>query len=601
MLEPALVERLLADAADEPGSLPFVQETMLLLWEHVEKRRLPLAAYTRLAHDDGRSGLQMAMAYRADHAYQVLSVSERMLARRIFLRLVQFGEGRPDTRRQMSVADLRASGDDSERFDKVLLHLVDQRLLILSMDDTDAPKADIAHEQLLHGWPLLHEWINQRRDAEQTRRRLETKADEWVRLGKGEGGRLDEFALAEADHWLASPDASDLGVSEQLAQFVDRSHTLVQAQQEADEEQRRRVHAAQMEAEQERKQTVLQKTVARQLRRRAAALLVALAAALLAVVAAVWLFRDARIARVAADEARRSEQTLHLAAESAIERSSSPQLGFLMALEAANWLDPATQRPIPAAIHALRSQFDQWTFWRATLTGHQERVLALAFGRDDTQLFSSSVDGEVRTWMLNKDASHAQSVASLQQAVDALAVHPVQTWLAAGTQEGAIHLLDMDNGYAEVLGWQAHDENDRVLDIVFSADGKTLASSGAGGTIRLWSVETLPSSPDRIITIPNQDECWPPSECWVRALDISRDHRFLAAGAQNRRLYLWDLSAPPTPRPSSMKGSLATCVRWPSTTTTHGWRQVTSRAGSFSIICRNVQTVKLALSSHPTG
>lgn len=112
-----------------------------------------------------------------------------------------------------------------------------------------------------------------------------------------------------------------------------------------------------------------------------------------------------------------------------------------------------------------------------------------------------------------------------------------------GTQEGAIHLLDMDNGYAEVLGWQAHDENDRVLDIVFSADGKTLASSGAGGTIRLWSVETLPSSPDRIITIPNQDECWPPSECWVRALDISRDHRFLAAGAQNRRLYLWDLSA----------------------------------------------------------
>src|SRR5262249_809919 len=40
-LEAGLLERLLADAADEPGVLPMLQETMVLLWEKMERRLLP--------------------------------------------------------------------------------------------------------------------------------------------------------------------------------------------------------------------------------------------------------------------------------------------------------------------------------------------------------------------------------------------------------------------------------------------------------------------------------------------------------------------------------------------------------------------------------
>ena len=47
-LEAGLVERLLADAADEPGVLPLVQETMVLLWDKRERRLLPLRAYEEL-------------------------------------------------------------------------------------------------------------------------------------------------------------------------------------------------------------------------------------------------------------------------------------------------------------------------------------------------------------------------------------------------------------------------------------------------------------------------------------------------------------------------------------------------------------------------
>ena len=44
-VEGALVERLVADAAGEPGILPLVQETLVLLWEQLERRFLPLNAY----------------------------------------------------------------------------------------------------------------------------------------------------------------------------------------------------------------------------------------------------------------------------------------------------------------------------------------------------------------------------------------------------------------------------------------------------------------------------------------------------------------------------------------------------------------------------
>ena len=68
-VDAALVERLVADAAGEPGSLPLVQETLVRLWEHMERRYLPLSAYRALAREGaGLTALQMAMALHADKA-----------------------------------------------------------------------------------------------------------------------------------------------------------------------------------------------------------------------------------------------------------------------------------------------------------------------------------------------------------------------------------------------------------------------------------------------------------------------------------------------------------------------------------------------------
>ena len=174
--EAGLVERLLADAADEPGVLPLVQETMVRLWGKMQRRVLTLSAYERLG-GEGRSGLAVAMVEKANATLADLPTEEhRALARRIFLRLVQFGEGRADTRRQQSIADLASVGE-ATLFDQTLRHLADNRLLTQSGEEKEASKkVDLAHEALITVWPTLArldnrtEGYEKRRDGDSRRR-----------------------------------------------------------------------------------------------------------------------------------------------------------------------------------------------------------------------------------------------------------------------------------------------------------------------------------------------------------------------------------------------------------------------------------------------
>jgi hypothetical protein len=225
-LEDGLVERLLADAADEPGSLPMLQEALVLLWGTMSGRLLTRASYDALGHD-GRSGLAVAMATKADATLAALPPEQQRVARRIFLRLVQFGEGRPDTRRQLGVDDLRAESDDPGAFNDLLQHLIANRLLTPSADEVRGLRVDIAHEMLIIGWPASRDWVESRREAEKTRRRLVDKAQEWVRLGRGESGLLDPAELAEADAWLFSPDAAELGVDSDVQALAVASHRAI--------------------------------------------------------------------------------------------------------------------------------------------------------------------------------------------------------------------------------------------------------------------------------------------------------------------------------------------------------------------------------------
>ncbi len=235
-VETALVERLVADAGREPGVLPFVQETLLLLWERVERRFLPLRAYEALVlprqayGGHPLTGLQVAMARRADAALAALTPEQQLIARRIFLRLVQFGEGRADTRRQQRVSALRAEGEEAGAFEHTLEHLARSRLLTFGgEEEAGDASVDIAHEALIEGWPVLREWIDTCWATEVTRRHLEARAEQWVRRHRS-SGMLDRAELSEADVWLAESASLALGIDPLLTEFLAASRAALRAQ-----------------------------------------------------------------------------------------------------------------------------------------------------------------------------------------------------------------------------------------------------------------------------------------------------------------------------------------------------------------------------------
>ena len=212
-IDPALVERLLAHAAEEPGTLPLLQETLRLLWDRVTDQALSLAAYDALGNT-GQWGLAAAVSAYADSVLVGLSAAQRALAPRIFLRLIQFGEGRLNTRRQQPVAALMAAGDDPAVVDSTTAALVDARLLVSSaIPSAPERRIDLTHEILITQWPTLQGWVTARRAAETYRRELEDQAAGWDRRGRQARHLLDAAELATAQAWQASADGLDLGLS----------------------------------------------------------------------------------------------------------------------------------------------------------------------------------------------------------------------------------------------------------------------------------------------------------------------------------------------------------------------------------------------------
>ncbi|HEX7837192.1 MAG TPA: CHAT domain-containing protein, partial [Kofleriaceae bacterium] len=228
-LAPELVERLLADVGSEPGVLPLLQETLGQLWDRRQGQTLTLADYQALGEGD-RSGLAVALARRADAVLRPLTSAQEAIARRILLRLISFGEGRSDTRRQQPRAKLRAGGDGAADFDRVLHQLIAARLLTADDDDHGREACvDLAHEVLIGSWPTLAGWIQTHRQEEQRRRQLEASAADWVKHGRGPRGLLDPIELAEAEAWQQTESAHELGPSADVAALVVASRTQAEA------------------------------------------------------------------------------------------------------------------------------------------------------------------------------------------------------------------------------------------------------------------------------------------------------------------------------------------------------------------------------------
>ena len=518
-LEEGLVSRLLADAADEPGVLPLLQETMGQLWLQMEQRVLSYSAYEKLCDHDSVSsdngvvnGLTVAIAMKADSTLIQLTPGQQLIARRIFLRLIQFGEGRADTRRQQPMSALQVVGDDASEFERTLEHLTDYRLLTRSGDDEeDDSRVDISHESLITSWSRLHDWIEERREAEQIRRRLEGKAAEWVRLGKGAGGLLSDVELPEAEHWLASPDGADLGFDARLPELVATSQqALKNAEQVREAARQQELRQAEALAEEQRRRINEQGRAAGRMR---LAMMGLAAVLMVAVAAGIFAGLQSQKAQLLAVQEASARQ------EAEVQRTESEQ----RRIEVENSrLESVAQLLLIQAPQQQVSSFDE----RGALMARQ----AYQFAGAGSPSLRVLVDSVLRTVM---GKAYFSPILKQQGGTNAVAFSPDGTKLASSdTEPHVISLWDLTQPGSPPVALPMYPAHQMipgtatpagfVFTLAFSPDGQTLIAASSDGSVGQWDL----SHPQTPYTALARQA----SGVWAAA--YSSDGRWLALGSK---------------------------------------------------------------------
>ena len=215
--EPALVSRLVAETADQPGSLPLLQFTLAELFERRAGALITVEAYDELG------GLAGSLSRQADEIYNSYDAPDRQAVRRLFSRLVTPGEGNEDTRRRVVVSDLAGVAP------RVVAAYVDRRLLTSDRDRTTRePTIEVAHEVLLRSWPRLRSWLAEDRSWLRELRALSAAAAQWQAGARDEGDLYRGARLAVIDELAAAhPDA----LTETERRFLDASVEQAAAQQ----------------------------------------------------------------------------------------------------------------------------------------------------------------------------------------------------------------------------------------------------------------------------------------------------------------------------------------------------------------------------------
>ncbi|MGW2559296.1 nSTAND1 domain-containing NTPase [Streptomyces sp. NPDC001514] len=190
-LEPGLAERIVEEAADQPGRMPLVEFTLTRLWDRRERFMLTHAAYDELG------GVAGTLVGYADDAYRAhVPASEEAVARRLFVQLARPDDRGGYTRRATPVTQLDPAAVSLAR------RLARGKLVIIGRTAEGTEIVDLTHEALTRLWPRLRGWLDDSRNFRVWQEQLRTDMARWEAKDKETGALQRGKTLAEGVEWL---------------------------------------------------------------------------------------------------------------------------------------------------------------------------------------------------------------------------------------------------------------------------------------------------------------------------------------------------------------------------------------------------------------
>ena len=457
----SLVEQLIDEVVDMPGSLPLLSFALSELYLKYLKRQRDAEntgitidrALTQADYQD-LGGVIRSLTQKADEEYQKL-VEENpaygQVIRHVMLRMVALGGGEL-ARRRVSLSELEYPPEKNGLVKEVIEQFTKARLLVKGEDAEGNPYVEPAHDALVRGWQKLLMWKQEDEESLILQQRLTPAAEEWesqqqARFLWHANPRLDWLKKVSKsdDNWLNKVEAEFVRRSVGRKNFNTRLGWIITL-----------------------------------------AVMLGLGAGL------VFSLIGQRQALI--NQARASQQSARLNL-----RFNESLDGMLESLQAGSSLQhPLVQNPLLQLFNPtnqLQEQIQgtlQWAIYQVKesnrVRGHRSISIVRSIVSPNNQFIATAgEDGIINLW--NLQGKRLGSWQGDSKRVWNVAFSPDNQLLASAGEDGIVRLWDLQGKLlAEFKGHRG-----QVRHVSFSNDGEKIASTGGkDGMIYLWNLQGEP-------------------------------------------------------------------------------------------------------------